>query len=187
MIAAKIAGDLDKIMEDLRRRLEKDPNAQAGEAGLDKRYEGYEPGGVQEEIFRTQARMAMEFGRDLQIHCVGDYGRVIRILREVGFGAGAGTGIWPDAGVKLCRPVFHRFGADAGIVKAGLSLGAIFSIHADSFRKKATREALALIPTENLRFETDADESFVLDANEVPQQFAERLVQKLSETINALP
>ena len=63
MIAAKIAGDLDKIMEDLRRRLEKDPNAQAGEAGLDKRYEGYEPGGVQEEIFRTQARMAMEFGR----------------------------------------------------------------------------------------------------------------------------
>ena len=187
MIAAKIAGDLDKIMEDLRRRLEKDPNAQAGEAGLDKRYEGYEPGGVQEEIFRTQARMAMKFGRDLQIHCVGDYGRVIRILREVGFGAGAGTGIWPDAGVKLCRPVFHRFGADAGIVKAGLSLGAIFSIHADSFRKKATREALALIPAENLRFETDADESFVLDANEVPQQFAERLVQKLSETINALP
>lgn len=153
MIAAQVAegtinGGPEDLWTELRRLLESDPNAQVGEAGLDRRYAGYEPGGVQEKVFRKQAEMALELGRDLQIHCVGDYGRIIRVLREAGFGA-------------LPRPVFHRFGGDAGIVKAGLSLGALFSVHADTLRKKATREALALIPREHLLFETDADESFI--------------------------
>lgn len=153
MIAAQVAegtinGGPEDLWTELRRLLESDPNAQVGEAGLDRRYAGYEPGGAQEKVFRKQAEMALELGRDLQIHCVGDYGRIIRVLRKAGFGA-------------LPRPVFHRFGGDAGIVKAGLSLGACFSIHADTLRKKATREALALIPREHLLFETDADESFI--------------------------
>jgi len=83
--------------------------------------------------------------------------------------------------------VFHRFGGDAGIVKAGLSLGALFSIHVDSLRKKATREALALIPAEAMQFETDADEAFVTDANETPQQVADRLVETLSGVLNGPP
>lgn len=153
MIAAQVAegainGGPEDLWTELRRLLESAPLAQVGEAGLDRRYAGYEPGGVQEKVFRKQAEMALELGRDLQIHCVGDYGRIIRVLREAGFGA-------------LPRPVFHRFGGDAGIVKAGLSLGAFFSVHADTLRKKATREALALIPREHLLFETDADESFI--------------------------
>ena len=151
---------IEKIQEqdfrDLERLLEAFPDAQVGEAGLDKRYAGYEPGGMQEEFFRRQAELAISLGRNLQIHCVGDYGRIIRVLREAGFDAGLKC-----AGVKQPRPVFHRFGGDAGIVKAGLSLGALFSIHADSLRKKATQEALALIPREHLLFETDADESFI--------------------------
>lgn len=153
MIASEFAEaanpNFEKTLAELRRLLESDPNAQVGEAGLDKRYAGYEPGGAQEDVFRRQAEMAFELGRDLQIHCVGDYGRIIKILREAGFGA------------KRPRPIFHRFGGDAGIVKAGLSLGALFSIHADTLRKKATREALALIPREHLLFETDADETFI--------------------------
>lgn len=140
--------NFEKTLAELRRRLESDPNAQVGEAGLDKRYAGYEPGGAQELVFRRQAELALELGRDLQIHCVGDYGRIVKVLRETGFGARP-------------RPVFHRFGGDAGIVKAGISLGALFSIHADTLRKKATREALALIPQANLLFETDADETFI--------------------------
>lgn len=161
MIAAQVAegainGGPEDLWTELRRLLESDPNAQVGEAGLDRRYAGYEPGGVQEKVFRKQAEMALELGRDLQIHCVGDYGRIIRVLREAGFVAGLKC-----AGVKPPRPVFHRFGGDAGIVKAGLSLSAFFSVHADTLRKKATREALALIPREHLLFETDADESFV--------------------------
>ena len=135
------------------------PDAQVGEAGLDKRFGGYGPGGAQEEIFRKQAKMAQELGRDLQIHCVGDYGRVLQILKEAGFSS-VRSGTECVAGIKRPRPIFHRFGGDAGIVKAGLSLGALFSIHADSLRKKATREAFALIPQASLLFETDADETF---------------------------
>ena len=158
---------VEKIQEqdfrDLERLLEKFPDAQVGEAGLDRRYAGYEPGGLQEQAFRRQAELAIRLGRDLQIHCVGDYGRIIKVLREAGFGVGDGAGLKcarPDSSVKRPRPVFHRFGGDAGIVKAGLSLGAYFSVHADTLRKKTTREALALIPREHLLFETDADETF---------------------------
>jgi TatD DNase family protein len=165
MIAAQVAegainGGPEDLWTELRRLLESDPNAQVGEAGLDRRYAGYEPGGVQEKVFRKQAEMALELGRDLQIHCVGDYGRIIRVLREAGFAAGLKCAR-PDSSIKRPRPVFHRFGGDAGIVKAGLSLGALFSVHADTLRKKATREALALIPREHLLLETDADESFI--------------------------
>ena len=169
-----LAGGPEELWTELRRLLNAFPEAQVGEAGLDKRYNGYEPGGKQEEVFRRQAKIALELGRDLQIHCVGDYGRVIKILKEVGFG---------DAPAKYCaRPVFHRFGGDSGIVKAGLSLGAIFSIHADSYRKKATREALALIPAENIAFETDADETFVLDTGATPEETADRLFKTLMDT-----
>ena len=174
---------VEKIQEqdfrDLERLLEAFPDAQVGEAGLDKRYAGYEPGGLQEQAFRRQAELATRLGRDLQIHCVGDYGRVIRILWEAGFSDVRSSN---GAGVKRPLPLFHRFGGDAGIVKAGLSLGAYFSVHADTLRKKATREALALIPAEHLLFETDADETFVTDNNETPQQVAERLVEAYLKT-----
>jgi len=184
-----VAGGTKDLWTELRRLLEAFPEAQVGEAGLDRRFAGYEPGGVQQTVFRRQAKMALEFGRDLQIHCVGDYGRIAALLRDVGF-----TSVradvkcaQSDAGVKQPRPVFHRFGGDAGIVKAGLSLGALFSIHVDSLRKKATREALALIPAEAMQFETDADETFVTDANETPQQVADRLVETLSGVLNGPP
>jgi len=178
MIAADIASKhQDDSSEDcwseLRRLLEKFPEAQVGEAGLDKRYAGYEPDGAQEAVFRRQAKMALELGRDLQIHCVGDYGRIVQILKEVG----------------LPRPIFHRFGGDAGIVKAGKPLGALFSIHADSLRKKATREALGLIPQANLLFETDADETFCESCGLstatppacTPRQIADALVDRLNQ------
>jgi TatD DNase family protein len=39
-------------------------------------------------------------------------------------------------------------------------MGAIFSLHADSFRKKSTAAAIKAIPPESVRFETDADETY---------------------------
>ena len=175
MIASEMAADpnFEGAFAELRLLLENNALAQVGEAGLDKRYAGYEPGGAQELVFRRQAELALELGRDLQIHCVGDYGRIVKVLRETGLGARP-------------RPVFHRFGGDAGIVKAGISLGALFSIHADTLRKKATREALALIPQANLLFETDADETFCashgLSEDASPQDIAGAL-----ESAIALP
>ena len=137
----------------LRKILESDTDAQVGEAGLDRRFPGYEPGGVQESVFRRQAELALELGRDLQIHCVGDYMRIVKVLREAGFKTGV-----PQNNVP--RPIFHRFGGDISAVRAAIELGAIFSLHKDSFRKKSTVAAIAAIPPESVRFETDADESY---------------------------
>ena len=191
-IHPEIAGNVqEQDFRDLLKLFETFPDAQVGEAGLDKRFAGYEPGGAQEEVFSRQAKMALELGRDLQIHCVGDYGRVIRILREVGF-SGVSSGSACAAGIKRSRPIFHRFGGDVGIVKLGLQIDASFSIHADSLRKKATREAVALIPQANLLFETDADETFceshglngTAPQDITPQQIADALVDRLNQVQN---
>ena len=45
-------------------------------------------------------------------------------------------------------------------MKKALPYGALFSLHADSFRKKSTAAAIPHIPQERVFFETDADETF---------------------------
>lgn len=130
--------------------LRSDENFQVGECGLDKRFEGYDPGGVQERILVRQAELAYQLKRSIQIHCVGDYHRIIQILQKAGFSNS------PDSPTV----VFHRFGGDVSVVKAAQNLNAMFSIHKNSFRKKSTLNALAEIPDELIRIETDADENF---------------------------
>lgn len=158
----------------LREILESDTDAQVGEAGLDRRFPGYEPGGVQESVFRRQAELALELGRDLQIHCVGDYARIVKVLREAGFKASPHGN--STATVNAPRPIFHRFGGDISTVRAGIELGAIFSLHKDSFRKKSTVAAIPLIPADSMRFETDADESY-----SPTTEIAEALIKDLGE------
>ena len=66
------------------------------------------------------------------------------------------------------RPIFHRFGGDVAFLKRALPYGALFSLHADSFRKKSTAATIPLIPQERVFFETDADETFaqrIVDRN----------------------
>lgn len=164
----------------LRKILTSDPDAQVGEAGLDRRFPGYEPGGVQETVFRRQAELALELHRDLQIHCVGDYMRIVKVLREVGFKGGprvnATANAQANAQVNVPRPVFHRFGGDLSVVRAGIEMGAIFSLHADSFRKKSTAAAIKAIPRDCVRFETDADETY-----NPAIEIAEALIKDLGE------
>ena len=73
-------------------------------------------------------------------------------------------------------------------MKSALQMGAIFSLHADSYRKKATHEALALIPQANLLFETDADETFckthALNDSATSKDVAEMLATALLSTAN---
>lgn len=126
-----------------------------GECGLDKRFEGYESAGVQELIFKRQVKWAQELNRPIQVHCVGDYSRILKMIADVE--------CCQRETAPVPQVIFHRFGGDAGIIKATLQqLGtrALFSLHADSFRKKSTAAAMGLIPREQVRFETDADESF---------------------------
>ena len=157
MIAKQVT---DEMLAKLRTHLEEDKHAMVGEAGIDKRYPGYEDG-MQDRIFFEQAKLALEFKRDLQIHCVGDYMRVLKLLVEAGYESDALTNRATKApSQEVTRPIFHRFGGDVNFVKKALPYGALFSLHADSFRKKSTAAAIPHIPQERVFFETDADETF---------------------------
>ena len=136
---------------ELRRILERESCFMVGEAGLDRRFLEYGAGELQEQWFTFQAKLALELKRDLQIHCVGDYGRAIALLKQAGFGK---TKEGP-------RPIFHRFGGDAGTARQILAMGGLLSVHPSTLTKKSSRMAVAELPKEVLLFETDADESFV--------------------------
>jgi len=159
----------DDMFTKLRAIVKEDKRAMVGEAGIDKRYPGYEDG-TQDRVFLEQAKLALELQRDLQIHCVGDYTRVLRLLKEAGYESDALTDRAqdPQSNRKLSRPIFHRFGGNLSVVKKALPYGALFSLHIDSFRKKSTAAAIPLIPESNVFFETDADETFaqrIVDRN----------------------
>ena len=171
MIATQVT---DKTLADLRQYLKEDKQAMVGEAGIDKRYPGYNDG-TQDQIFLAQAGLALELKRDLQIHCVGDYMHVLKLLEEAGFESVAQTDRATSAPSREApRPIFHRFGGDANFVKKALPYGALFSLHEDSFRKKSTAAAIKLIPESNVFFETDADESF-LEPAELLEELEGRL------------
>ena len=158
-------------LEQLRSLLQKFPKAYVGECGLDKRFPGYAPEEVQEEIFISQARLALEFNRPLMIHAVGDYRRILKILEDLGF---------PSSNAF---PVFHRLSGDKEVVKRALRMNALFSVHPDSFRKASTQASLSAIPRENLRLETDADENFPIQnpdkTAKTPGEIAQALIQSL--------
>ena len=169
----------DEMFAKLRDFLQDDKQAMVGEAGSDKRYPGYEDG-TQDRVFLEQAKLAVELKRDLQIHCVGDYMRLLNLLTEAGFVQDVSQTL--DEGhlhvlsrlQEAPRPIFHRFGGDRNFVKKALPFGALFSLHEDSFRKKSTAAAIPHIPQERVFFETDADESF-LDPDELVESLENRL------------
>jgi len=156
----------DEMFAKLRDFLTDDEHAMVGEAGIDKRYPGYDDG-TQDKFFLAQAKLALEFKRHLQIHCVGDYQRVLKLLAEAGFPQETSQrqntkGLQTLTRLQEApRPIFHRFGGDLSVVKKAIPYGALFSLHADSFRKKSTVAAIPHIPQERVFFETDADETFM--------------------------
>lgn len=172
-----IACDVEeRDWERLESLLENFPDAGVGEGGLDRRYPGYEDGGLQETVFRRQVELARDLNRNLQIHCVGDYGRIVKILRECGF---------PLKG-SPARPVFHRFGGDISVVKSARPLNPIFSLHRDSFHKKSTLAAMGQMLSEQIRIETDGDESFCTAGDRTVDEIVAALKKELSSVQDAL-
>ncbi|MCQ2093108.1 MAG: TatD family hydrolase [Fibrobacter sp.] len=175
MIATRVN---EKDWRRLEEILRNGPDVQVGECGLDKRFEGYEEGGLQEQVLRRQLELAAELSREVQIHCVGDYHRVLReilplrgpatlrnkflsVLQPGQARDDNKTARDDTRSGSITRVVFHRFGGDISVVKSAIKLlgeRAIFSLHADSFRKKSTAEAIREIPHSQVRFETDGDD-----------------------------
>lgn len=161
--------------QELRKFLERNDRFQVGETGLDRRFPEYGPGELQEQWFLFQAKLALELKRDLQIHCVGDYGRVIALLKQVGFGKSSNGS----------HPIFHRFGGDIGAARQILDMGGLISVHQSSLAKKSSQKAVAELPKEVLLYETDADETFwsAEDLNGTPAIVAELVAQRLLDTL----
>lgn len=180
-----VAGDVTEAdWERLESLLENYPEAGVGECGLDKRYGGYAEGDLQEQVFIRQVELARNYHRDLHIHCVGDYNRILKVLEDCGY-PGKKTNIRSRQRAPLVHPIFHRFGGDVSIVSDAQPLSPIFSLHLDSFHKKSTLAAIPFIPSEQMRFETDADETFVttkLLKNESADKIANALIEQLEET-----
>lgn len=180
MIASKTtAADFDALEQIL-----KSDRYAVGECGLDKRYEGYEEGGIQEQIFIKQVEIAGDLNRPIQVHCVGDYSRALRLIKDHMHRPKNAEENSPTAAL-IPQVVFHRFGGDAGFVKSALKLlgnKVLFSLHADSFRKKSTAAAIREIPQSQVRLETDADESFKLTEKATAQDYAAEIMKQLSNT-----
>lgn len=151
--------------------------AQVGECGLDKRYEGYEIGGIQDRALLRQMKLAESLERPLHIHCVGDYMRIVKMME----------------GKRIGKVIFHRFGGDTSLVKFAQRFNPIFSLHRDSFKKKSTLEAIKQMSPEQIRFETDADERFVeesaMDAEGIVKKIQDELenVQRMYERLKDTP
>lgn len=128
--------------ERLLHHLDAAPSA-IGEIGLDRWMNDPEIG-LQEEMFRWQLRIAAERNIPATIHCLKDWGRLDRILREE---------TRPEKGFLL-----HSYGGPSEMVDGFVKLGGYFGIsgYFAHERKTKQRETFGNIPLNRLLIETDA-------------------------------
>ena len=125
-------------------RLDMLPSACAiGETGLDYHYD-YSPPDVQQAVFRTQLRLAVERGLPVVIHTREADDDTFRIISEESHGR--------------LRGVFHCFSGDADAARRALDTGFYVSLPGIlTFTKAdALREAARIIPIDRLLIETDS-------------------------------
>jgi len=129
-------------LDELKRHLDSMPSA-IGEIGLD-RWIPDPDLPLQEEMFRTQLRLAAERCLPVTIHCLRAWGSLERILREEPLSS---------RGFLL-----HSYGGPAAMVDGFVRLGAYFSLsgYFAHERKAKQRDAFKRVPRERLLLETDA-------------------------------
>jgi TatD DNase family protein len=111
-----------------------------GEIGLDYHYPPFDRQS-QEQLFRSQIRLAREAGLPIVIHNREADRDTVRILRDEGSPGG----------------VFHCFGGDRECLDAALSLDFFISFAGNlTYPKASFRELAPLVPRERLLVETDA-------------------------------
>lgn len=120
--------------------LERNPEAQVGEIGLDSKR-----GSVAEQmpVFRRQLGIASEFGRIVSIHDIGCEKEILDAVREIGRG---------------CRGiVLHSYSSDS-YVKPFTEAGCMFSINPRILSRSEVRlkRLLSSIPSDRLLLESDA-------------------------------
>ena len=142
--AHEFADDPERAAAAVRDQFAATPSARAvGEIGLDYHYD-YSPRDVQQAVFRSQIRAALELDRPVVIHTREADADTIAILREAGDGR--------------LRGVLHCFTGTAALRDAGLALGFYVSLAGIlTFPKAADlREIARAVPLDRLLTETDS-------------------------------
>jgi TatD DNase family protein len=142
--ANDFAGNPPGAADRVRAQLAATPAARAiGEIGLDYHYD-FSPPDVQQQVFRSQVRLARELRRPVVIHTREADDDTIDILREDGGGEVQG--------------VLHCFTGGPSLARAGLDLGFYVSLAGIITFPKASalRETVRAVPVERLLTETDS-------------------------------
>lgn len=125
------------------RRLENDPRAGVGEAGLDRWIHGHDVKD-QETVLRIHMEIASALNRPLTIHCLRAWGAMRACLAN---------GPLPKRGFLL-----HAYGGPAEMIPEFASMGAYFSFstYFTDPKRHRVRQNFACVPPERLLVETDA-------------------------------
>ncbi|POM78527.1 TatD related DNase [Phytophthora palmivora] len=140
-------------LKSLRDTLTRYPTAIVGEIGLCKSARGkLVPVDVQVAAFRAQLELAAEMERACVLHCVGYYGKLLEILRDVG-----------RKGERLPPVlVLHSYSGPPDMVQSFLALrgtNVFFSLNSKQLTDPRMKKAVACckeLPLEALLLETDA-------------------------------
>jgi TatD DNase family protein len=140
--AGEFAGRLDHARALVRTGVADEGARAIGEIGLDYHYD-FSPRDVQQAVFRTQIRLAIDLALPVVIHTREATDDTFGILREAG---------------PSLRGVFHCFTGDTVMARAALDLGFYVSLAGIlSFpRAESLRDVAKLVPAERLLIETDA-------------------------------
>jgi len=140
--AGDFAGRLEHARTVVRQGVVKEGARALGEMGLDYHYD-FSPRDVQQAVFRTQVRLALELALPVIIHTREATDDTFGILREAG---------------SSLRGVFHCFTGDPAMARDALDMGFYVSLAGIvTFpRAEALREVATLVPGDRLLIETDA-------------------------------
>ena len=142
--ASAYAPDAQGAAATVRAQVRRTSSARAiGEIGLDYHYD-FSPPAVQQLVFRTQIRLALELDLPVVVHTRDADEDTLAILRDEGGGR--------------LRGVFHCFTGTPGLARSALDLGFYVSLAGIVTFPRATdlREAAKRVPLDRLLVETDS-------------------------------
>lgn len=127
------------------------PEVQMGEIGLDNCKSKIAPKKLQEEIFRAQLQLALQYNKVVNIHCVSAYGKVANILQEY-------------LKIRQFKVLMHSWEGPWEITSNLLKMfgqNIVFSLSMVSVARNKHVDVVQKLPDENIVIETDSPSQIV--------------------------
>ncbi|OMJ84118.1 hypothetical protein SteCoe_14808 [Stentor coeruleus] len=127
------------------------PDVQIGEIGLDNCKSKIAPKKLQEQIFRSQLQLALEYNKVVNIHCVSAYGKVANILQEY-------------IKIKQFKVLMHSWEGPWEVTSRLLRMfgpNIVFSLSMVSVARNKHVDVVQKLSDENIVIETDSPSQIV--------------------------